>query len=659
MPSVGKSAPCNDRAVFEWWRAQALFAVGLCFGGRMRLGRITGNNNALLAGADFARWRHFAHFAGILIIATLVPLIFGAGSFAEDKPPNTYERYEAAKKFSKKAEAKCKECQSKLDKLNTAIDLLNDFDKAHPKYRDVVKAGEELKAAQKRVDDLPKKPPAAEKKAADGALVKARAADADAKQNMKDGKKGDADKSDLTQLESQLKDILSQIDTWSKALADCEATCKEAGTPPGKPPKDGPVGGGGGPKKKRECFKSEAEKERAVEKALDNQDAAKKKLDAFTKQTPDGHSIPPDENDPNFLKAVENLKAATDELKEINGTDVCPPGQGGMYFPGTPRDGPYAVMFTDSGTYCTFGRSEAIDVPVTPTDVNFDPIPGEVVSPGDGTPAGTPKTPPTGRSSGPPTTDRPTVSDTPKTPTETPKAPDQPTTTEKPPTDTPTTTERPPTDTPVTTTEATLTDDIVILFKGNQEVLERGQTGESLQGQHLMLVFKKPDLRESVMGKPVKDDNGFDKDGVHAVTGTDGHAKLKVPAEARGLYLSSLGDKPKKYYRVDAIAKRNTGSVSEIARNAKPDLTGGAPQDGNVIAEVFKIGARTFVRRLYTAAYAASVSLPSDQKDDWCRVVEPGPALGMEPEYPSALQRELPEATVKLPQASRLERHAR
>jgi hypothetical protein len=248
-----------------------------------------------------------------------------------------------------------------------------------------------------------------------------------------------------------------------------------------------------------------------------------------------------------------------------------------------------------------------------------------------------------------PPTEQPTTGGTP--PPEQPKTPDQPTTAEKPP-------GTPPTDVPLTTTEATPTDDIVILFKGDQEALERGQTADPLKGEHLMLAFKTPALRESGTGKPVKDDSGFDKDGVHAVTGADGQAKLTVPAEDRALYLPSLGDKPRKYYRIDAVALRNTGSVSEIARNAKPDLTGGVPQGGNVVAEVFKIGPRTFVRRLYTAPYAENVSLPSGQKDDWCRVVEPGPALGMEPEYPSAVLRELPEATVKLPRATRRGRHA-
>jgi hypothetical protein len=312
-------------------------------------------------------------------------------------------------------------------------------------------------------------------------------------------------------------------------------------------------------------------------------------------------------------------------------------------------------------------------MPLTPTDVSFNPIPADVVPPGGGDrpvtradipPTDTPKTPTTDAPSVTPvspTVGKPTVSDTPKAPTETPQTPtDKPTTTADTPPAEPSktpdqpTTEKPPSDTPpVTTTEATPTDDVVILFKGDQAVLERGQTGDPLKGEHLMLAFKKPDLRESGTGKPATDDSGFDKNGVHAVTGADGQAKLTVPAEDRALYLSSLGDKPNKYYRVDADALKNTGSVSEIAANAKPDLTSGAPNGGTVIAEVFKIGDRTFVRRLYSAPFGVNVVLLGDQKVDWCRVVEPGPALGMDPEYPSALHLELPHATIKLPQSRR------
>jgi hypothetical protein len=388
------------------------------------------------------------------------------------------------------------------------------------------------------------------------------------------------------------------------------------------------------------------EKAKAVEKAIGATEGGEKMKDAAK-------------------KTQAALKAAKTKIQEfIDKTlptlNPCT-DDGSMYFPGPPFDGgggkTYAVVYTDTGTVCTFGLTEPIDAPLTPTDVAYNPLPPDRI-PQDGTPIERPKTPPTDgpgttpeempkTPSNQPTTtterlpEQPKAPEEPKKPEE-PKAPEQPTTTtEKPP-------EQPkqPDETPTTqTTDATPTDDIVILFKGNQEVLERGQTGEALQGQHLMLVFKKPDLRESGTGKTAKDDSGFDKDGVRAVTGGDGQAKLRVPAEDRALYLSNLGDKPKKYYRIDAVAAKNTGRVSEIARNANPDLTGG-PAGARVVAEVFRIGERVFVRRLYSTAYDAKVDQPNDEKDDWCRVVEPGPPLGLAGEYPAG--QDLPASTVTL-----------
>jgi hypothetical protein len=122
-----------------------------------------------------------------------------------------------------------------------------------------------------------------------------------------------------------------------------------------------------------------------------------------------------------------------------------------MYFPGTPLDGgnkTYAVVYTDTGTVCTFGLTEPIDAPLTPTNVAYDPLPSDRVPP-DRTPREIPKTPTDGPDMMPGATprtpaDQPTPTTErsqkqPKTPEERkipeePKTPEQPTTTtEKPP----------------------------------------------------------------------------------------------------------------------------------------------------------------------------------------------------------------------------------
>jgi hypothetical protein len=490
--------------------------------------------------------------------------------------------------------------------------------------------------------------------------------------------------------------LLKNINDALKALRDCEAEkCPKKAEPPKEKEKEtkeekvvhwpgfddlpGNVSDANDIKKTVDWFKSiklptcsddKAKTKKEIEQLIKDMIEAESyiaigfkvgKLEAATKAASD---------------TIKGIKAKLDVEGFLEKIDQLPGCGGGMYFPGTPFGGgqTYAVTYFDSGEECTFGRSEPVSAPLTPTDANFDPLP-----PGD-QPADTPKTPtpiapmspvadrPIETAKAPPEEPKPpVVSETPKTPTEEPKTPAEepktPTTADKPeepkkPEQPTTTTEKLP-ETPVTTNEATPTDEIVILFKGNQEVLERGQTGEPLKGEHVMLVFRKPDHRESGTGKPAKDDSGFNKDGVRGVTGADGQAKLMVPAEDRALYLSSLGDRPNRYYRIDGKALKNTGGVSEVTRNTQPDLTAGAPQGGRIKADTFKIGDRTFVRRLYMAPYGFTVVFLRGEKLDECLIVEPARGLNAEPENPSALHLELPEATITLLPTRRQGRIAR
>ena len=601
--------------------------------------------------AKFLR-RRIRPMLGVLLF--LLISVTSTITFAQEPSPvqKAAENYypKIAKKFPPNRTTTCPEkCKRQQEDLNVAWQELYRFDQDHPDVRALHKTYNEEFAAKDALE--------AAKKAGAG-VQEAEAAVAKAKANSEAvEKKLKITSKPFQDAESALDKIYQKIKKAADALEDCEKNC----------PKEKPAAGITF-KPIPDCF------DQAYIDDLENQsqklngllsgdgglrrqlEFADEKSEEYTKVKAEVDKLEGD------LKAVKEQKKKAYEKWKM----PCPDGSG-MYFPGSAGDGQtYAVTFVDSGEDCTHGRSEPISTPLTPTDVNFNPIPGDVLPP-RGPPTDTPKTPRTDEPPRSPTAEKPPVSDTPKTPTDTPKTPTDrpktPTASDTPPDqpktpDQPTTTEKPP-ETPTTTTDALPTDDVIILFKGNQAVLERDQTGDPLQRQHLMLVFKKPEHRESGTGKPAKDDSGFDKDGVHGVTGASGQTELRVPAEDRELYLSSFGDTPKKYYRVDANVMKNTGGVREIARNAKPDLKIGAPQGGKVNAEIFKIGDRTFVRRLYIAPFGVTVVLVAGEEIDWCRVVLPGPALGMEPEYPSALHRELPEATVKLPQAGRRGRYAR
>jgi hypothetical protein len=605
-----------------------------------------------------------------LLISLTSTITFAQEPSAVQKAAENYLP-KVAKKFPPNRTTPCPDqCKGKQEDLNAAWQELQRFDKDSPTVRAVYRARNQEIAAQEALNEANSTGKGVTEAKQKYETAKATKTTTEKNQNIN----GDFFK----KLDAELKKILDKINKAAEALEACEKACaqpqqpQDGGTDKGG---DGTNKGGGGEKGKKRCFKTQAEKDAAITSALEENNAAKRALAQSGFKFTDE-----DRADPKFKKVLDDLANSEAKVKEVREAEVradCP-GSGyiGFVFPVTPHDGQtYTVTFTDSGEECTFGPSEPISTPLTPTDASFNPIPRDVVPPDRDRATDTPKTPRTDGPPGTPTAERPPIPDTPKTPTDTPKTP---TDTPKTPTDTPittadtpppeqpktpeqpSTTETPPAP-PVTTTEATPTDDIVILFKGfkgDRKVLEQGQTGEPNKGQHIMLAFKKPEHRESGTGRPVKDDSDHDKDGVHGVTGDNGEAKLNVPAEDRALYLSNLGDKTNKYYRVDAIVMQNTGSVTEIARNATPDLKAGAPPGGSVAASQFKIGNRTFVRRLHIAPYDVNVVLASGQKIDWCLRVEPAPGLGMEPQYPGALHRELPEATVKLPQAKRLRRLA-
>jgi hypothetical protein len=597
--------------------------------------------------------RRISQVLGVLLL--LLVSVTSTVTFAEEPSPvqKAAENYypKLVKKFPTNRTSPCKACKKEQEDLNVAWAELSEFDGGHPTVRAVYKAWNEETAAK---DAL-----AAARKAGVGVKEAQDAVDKAAKNSKDVQEKQEVEKKPFQDAAAELEKIYQKIKKAADALELCEKNC----------PKDEPAAGLTF-KPIPNCFD---------EKYIDDLDAQLVKLNAQLggkaglRATLDG--IDEKESPAEYTKVKAELEKAEADKKAVQEQKKkayekwkmkCP-DDSGMYFPGWSKDDQTnAVTFVDTGKDCTFGRSEPISTPLTPTDVNFNPIPDDG-RPQGSTPTDIPETPRTAAPGSSPPAEKPPVSDTPKTPTDTPKTPtdrprtptasdtprDQPQAPEQ-----PTTTAKPP-ETPTTTTDAPPTDDVVILFKGNQAVLELRQTGDPLQGQHIMLVFKKPEPRESGTGKPATDDSGFDKDGVHGVTGPDGQTKLTVPAEDRELYLSNFDGTPKKYYRVDANVMKNTGGVREIARNAKPDLTSGAPQGGKVNAEIFKIGDRTFVRRLYVAPYGVAVVLIVGDEVDWCRVILPGPALGMEPEYPSALHRELPEATVNLPQAGRRGRYSR
>jgi hypothetical protein len=321
--------------------------------------------------------------------------------------------------------------------------------------------------------------------------------------------------------------------------------------------------------------------------------------------------------------------------------DCPPPSETFMVFTGT-----------DGSVWCTFGDgiwiptvvvpSDNVGVPVTP-DVTIQPPklpPGEVFKPQTpgGPPPGTPTggtptagTPTTPGSTPPPTLSIPTPPITPTPPT--PQTP-PPTLT----TDTPTTPETPPTQTYDT-----------LFFKGDHAVLEGGQTGTPYDGLIVKLFAAKPEAP----GNGPKTDVGYNKDPVQTKTGLDGTGTMKIDRDDRRTYgIPDYTFKPN-FYRMDASLLRHDGGVVETTGRNTPTSQLTSPTGTKLTSNDFKIGDRTFTRLGFDVPFGQNVNFTNYYKPifpgfgiDYCRFKAPGPPGGMEPSSLSALNHELPEATL-------------
>jgi hypothetical protein len=376
--------------------------------------------------------------------------------------------------------------------------------------------------------------------------------------------------------------------------------------------------------------------------------------------------------------------------------DFCSPPQE-TYIPGTPggfseqyaseipgNETPgefvsYSVPFaSDSTAYCTFGEGTSVPGYSVSTGDDGSSAPpssdggtdqaGTPAGPGTKIATGNPKTPlddPPAKTPKPeetptPANPTPTPTETPKraetptptpTPTETPKTPDQPPptkTTDNPPPDIPTTTDTPP---------------VTIFIKASETVLEGSETGEPIQGQIIKLVMKeKPALPTTTENRTAMD-KGFDKPAPQCTTAGDGQCRVDIPAEDRSLYALKdpprTGGKPLNNYRLAINVMNHTGGVAETTGKQVPAVNE-TTSKGDVTAELFRIGNRTFVRlgfntpsgvtNNFVEKYSGLLGVPIEV--DICLIKEPGPPLGSEPVSYGAINQELPASVIRLRPAS-------
>jgi hypothetical protein len=232
---------------------------------------------------------------------------------------------------------------------------------------------------------------------------------------------------------------------------------------------------------------------------------------------------------------------------------------------------------------------------------------------------------------------------TPETPKVTEGQPEQPPTTPE----TPKVTETPPKQPPSPST--------TILYKVKESVLEGQPTGTPIENQIVKLFpTDEPDLPG--IGSKEAEDTDFDADPVQGTSDANGEGKMQVPMKDRALYgLPSADAKSSQYYRLDYDLPQQSGGVVETTgKDAKLDLKTGTPVGTEVTAEKIQIGQHTYVRLIYKQPYGLHHDFREQfaraygpkYEEDICRDPEPAPPLGLQSGSLSALNHDLPQATV-------------
>lgn len=243
--------------------------------------------------------------------------------------------------------------------------------------------------------------------------------------------------------------------------------------------------------------------------------------------------------------------------------------------------------------------------------------------------------------------------------------------------------------TPVSTTPAESEAsgrNITIHFKVEESVLKGGAQGDEIKGKVAKLITEEPELPKTGRTRTAKTqvDKGYDKSPVTCVT-DGGRCKAVVPADERDAYgLSVLppsaastdkmgsnadllrdfirrhGGLDSDNYSVALSEPHTTGVVLKKTATAltpkQQAALADAPTGVMVSKADFKVGGKSYTRIGITGppevvalvAKALTDSFGKDAQIDLCDEKAPGPPLGMTPVSFSALNRELPHATLDL-----------
>jgi hypothetical protein len=208
--------------------------------------------------------------------------------------------------------------------------------------------------------------------------------------------------------------------------------------------------------------------------------------------------------------------------------------------------------------------------------------------------------------------------------------------------------------------KASATGDIALHFKATESVMQAGTHGAEIKTLFVKLVpTATPEEPKAGRTKTAKAalDEGHDQGVVGCVVQNGQCKALLAAADAKAYGLERAGPN----LRADLSLRNNTGGVLHKTASGGGSTTPNeslldAPGGALIKKSDFKIGKETFTRVSVAAAGTIAADLLAKfSKDfgpkfeiDHCGEKKPGPPLGMEPVSYSALNSELPQATITL-----------
>ena len=196
-------------------------------------------------------------------------------------------------------------------------------------------------------------------------------------------------------------------------------------------------------------------------------------------------------------------------------------------------------------------------------------------------------------------------------------------------------------------------------------MLEGGQTGNPIAGQNIALFPFKPALPVFDNPGPTGNDFGFNRDPARCTTQPNGGCNIPIQNDDRPLFgFPNDPNQPTNAFGMNIQPQKVNGGYltgNQPIPNFTPFLPNGVTP---IVGDPLNINGETFTPIFFNFPFNVPFDVSNLQPQfpglliDFCFTKQPGPPLGMEPESYSALNHELPQASVTIERIRRTMRRA-